>query len=260
MRHELGYDRPLYIQYLEYIGYALGGDFGYSLFIKKPVTQLLVRSFPITLALAFGGLIIAAIIAVPIGILAAMNRDSLFDRAALGVAVLAQSTPNFWLAIVVLFVVGVEWGILPATGYEGPKYLILPAFALSFSMLAMFIRATRLCMAAQLDSEYVRAARARGIPLVRVVLKHALRNALVPLLTVVGVQIGYLLSGALIIEHIFNIPGMGRLLLRAVTRRDYSVIQAVALVAAIVFIVINLLLDITYGFIDPRIRKEAETA
>ena len=256
LRAEFGFDRPLTAQFWEWISRAVVGDFGNSLYLRAPVTEIVAQTFPYTLILVAAAVALALVISLPVGVLAAVHRDSWFDRLALGFSVTAQSLPNFWMALMLLFVVAVRWKLLPAVGYKGPAYLVLPTIALSFALYAVFIRNIRLVMIGALESNYVMAAQARGIPYWKIVTKHALKNCWIPLITILGVQVGYLLGGAIVVEYIFNYPGMGLLLIRSVLRRDYTVIQMVALVMALIFIVINLVVDISYGYIDPRIRKQ----
>jgi peptide/nickel transport system permease protein len=256
LRAEFGFDRPLAVQFWEWISRAFVGDFGHSLYLRAPVTEVIAQTFPYTLMLVVAAIVLAILISLPVGVLAAVYRDSWFDRLALGFSVTSQSLPNFWLSLMLLFVVAVRWKLLPAPGYNGPAYLILPTITLSFALYAVFIRNIRLVMIGALESNYVMAAQARGIPFWKVVMKHAFKNCWIPLITILGVQVGYLLGGAIVVEYIFNFPGMGLLLIRSVLRRDYTVIQMVALVMSLIFIIINLLVDISYGYIDPRIRKQ----
>ena len=258
IREEMGLNRPLYVQFFEWVTQAARGNFGNSIYLKQPVTNVLKDTVPYTVVLVSLAIVLAIFISLPVGILAAVHRDTWFDRLALGFSVLAQSLPNFWLALMLLFVVGVRWDLVPAIGYKGPLYLVLPVIALSFSMYAVFIRNVRLIMIGTLDSNYFMAAQARGIPFWTAVTLHAFKNSWIPLLTILGVQIGYLLGGSIVVEYIFNYPGMGLLLIRSVLRRDYPVVQAVALIMAMTFVVINMLVDISYGYIDPRIRRQAQ--
>ena len=259
IREEMGLTKPLPVQFVAWLGGVMRGDFGDSIFLNQPVTSVLEDTVPYTLLLVALAVLLAILISLPVGTLAAVHRDTWFDRLTLGFSVLAQSLPNFWLALMLLFVVGVRWNLVPAIGYKGPAYLILPVLALSFAMYAVFIRNIRLVMISALDSNYFMAAQARGIPFWHAVMFHAFKNSWIPLLTILGVQIGYLLGGSIVVEYIFNYPGMGLLLIRSVLRRDYAVIQAVALIMSMAFVLINILVDISYGFIDPRIRKQAQS-
>jgi ABC-type dipeptide/oligopeptide/nickel transport system permease component len=255
LRHEFGLDQPIYVQFGQWLYQAVTGNFGYSLYFKEPVTLLVARSFPYTLLLVSAAVALALLVSVPLGVLSAVYRDSWFDRLALMFSVVAQSLPNFWLALMLLFVIAIRFDLVPAIGFRGPAYLVLPVVSLSFALYATFIRNVRLVMIGALESNYVTAARARGIKPWSVVMRHAFRNGWIPIITILGVQVGYLLGGAIVVEYIYNYPGMGLLLIRSVLRRDYPVIQMVALAMSLIFIVINMLVDISYGYIDPRIRK-----
>jgi ABC-type dipeptide/oligopeptide/nickel transport system permease component len=259
IREEMGLNRPVPVQFVAWTAGAIRGNFGDSIYLRQPVTDVLGEPVRNTMLLVALAVLLAILISLPVGTLAAVHRDTWFDRLALGFSVLAQSLPNFWLALMLLFVVTVRWGLVPAVGFKGPAYLILPVVALSFSMYAVFIRNVRLVMLGALESNYFMAAQARGIPFWNAVAYHAFKNSWIPLLTILGVQIGYLLGGSIVVEYIFNYPGMGLLLIRSVLRRDYPVIQAVALIMSMAFVLINMLVDISYGYIDPRIRKQAQT-
>jgi peptide/nickel transport system permease protein len=256
IRHELGYDRPLPVQFVSFVGDAVRGDFGRSAFLKEDVSAVIAHGLPYTLLLAVSALIIALTIGVSLGTLAAMFQNRLIDRIALGIAVLGQSMPGFWCALVLILIFSVHLRLLPALGYKGPQYLILPAIALAISLLATLLRSTRLVMIDVLGQDFIKAARARGISPGVLIARHAFPNILVPILTIVGVQLGYLLGGAVVIESIFNFPGIGLTTLNAVLRRDYPVVQAVTILMAAGFVLINTIIDISYGFLDPRIRRE----
>lgn len=256
IRQELGYDRPIPVQFVDFIRSAVTGDLGYSTFMKNDVSTIIVRGLPYTLRLAITALVIALVVGVTLGCLAAYYRDRFIDRVALAISVLGQSMPGFWIGLVLILIFSVRLGWFPSFGYRGPKYLVLPATALAISLLATLIRSTRLVMIDVLSQDYIKAARARGITRSNLLFRHALPNILVPLLTIVGVQLGYLIGGAVVIESIFNIPGIGLTVLNAVLRRDYPVVQAVTILMAAGFVLINTLIDISYGFLDPRIRKE----
>jgi peptide/nickel transport system permease protein len=256
IRHELGYDRPLPVQFVSFVGDAVRGDFGRSTFLKEDVSAVIAQGLPYTLLLAVSALIIALTIGVSLGTLAAMFQNRLIDRIALGIAVLGQSMPGFWFALVLILIFSVHLRLLPALGYKGPQYLILPAIALAISLLATLLRSTRLVMIDVLGQDFIKAARARGISPGVLIARHAFPNILVPILTIVGVQLGYLLGGAVVIESIFNFPGIGLTTLNAVLRRDYPVVQAVTILMAAGFVLINTIIDISYGFLDPRIRRE----
>ena len=199
---------------------------------------------------------LALVVGVTIGTLAAFHQDGFIDRVALAIAVFGQSMPGFWFGLVLILIFSVRLGWAPSFGYKGPEYLILPAITLAISLLATLIRSTRLIMLDVLSQEYIKAARARGLRRWTVIFRHAMPNTFVPLLTIIGVQLGYLIGGAVVVEVIFNIPGIGFIVLNAVLRRDYAVVQAVTILMAGGFVFINTLIDVSYGFLDPRIRRE----
>ncbi len=259
LRHDWGLDLPVPQQFLKFITDAAHGDLGTSMILKQSVASLIASRFPLTLALTFLAMLIALVVAIPLGALSAMKRDTVWDRGAMTFAVGVQSMPNFWVALMLLFLVAVSWKLLPATGYEGPRSLILPAIALSFGLIPVLIRAVRTILIDVLGQDFIKAQRARGLPLRTIVMRHSFKNMSIPLLTILGVQIGYLLGGALVIEWIFNFPGMGLLMLQAVLRRDYPLVQGLAVFIAAVFVVINLIVDLSYGYLDPRIRKQELT-
>lgn len=260
IRHQMGLDRPVLVQLLDWSKKALSGDFGNSLYLHIPVNQAIVEAVPQTLLLVTISTLLALLLSLPLGILAAVYRDRLIDRVILAISVFVNSIPNFWLAIVMLIVVSVQWNLLPAAGIgkQDVRYVILPSITLSLSLVAYFVRTARLTMIVGLESDYVVAAQARGIPFMRVVMKHTLKNGWIPLITMIGIQLGYLLSGAAVVEAIFNYRGVGMMIIESIGRRDYPMIQAGTLMIAILFILINMLVDISYGFIDPRIRKATE--
>jgi len=256
IREELGFDRPIPVQFVDFVKSAIKGDFGHSAFLKEDVGTVIAEGLPYTLRLALTALALALIVGVTLGTIAALFQDRFLDRAILTIAVLGQSMPAFWFGLVLILIFSVRLGWFPSFGYKGPKYLILPAVTLAISLLATLIRSTRLVMVDVLAQEYVKAARARGLRRRTVVFRHAIPNILVPLLTVVGVQLGYLLGGAVVVEAIFNVPGIGLTILNAVLRRDYPVVQAVTILMAGGFVLINTIIDISYGALDPRIRRE----
>ncbi len=260
IRHQLGLDKPLPYQLVDWVAKAARGDFGTSVYLGAPVRTLLAQRFPRTVLLVLAATFLAILIAFPLGIVAAVVRDSAVDRVVLALAVIVRSLPVFWVGIMLLMIVSVRLGLLPAIavgGQSGPEYLVLPSIALSLSLVPILVRTTRATMVSALESAYVVAARARGIPGSTVVLSHAFKNCLLPLVTTLGVQMGFLLSGAAVTEVIFNYQGLGMLMIQSVMRRDYPIIQAGAFVIALTFVIINALVDLSYGFIDPRIRKAA---
>jgi peptide/nickel transport system permease protein len=252
----LGYDEPIPVQFLSFVKDAAQGDFGRSLFLKQDVATVIATSLPYTLVLASTALAIALVVGIGLGTLAAFQRDKIMDRIVLGISVLGQSMPGFWVGLVLILLVSVKLGWLPAFGYEGPSSLVLPSLALALSLLATLIRTSRLVMLDVLSQDYISAAHSRGLKRGSIVIRYALANIWVPILTVVGVQIGFVLGNAVVIEYIFNFPGLGHTILNAVLRRDYPVVQAVTILMAVGFVGINTIIDLSYGFLDPRIRKE----
>jgi peptide/nickel transport system permease protein len=255
MRAQLGLDRPLGEQYLRYLGRTLQGDLGRSLRGGGPVRTLIAERLPATAELMLGAMVVGLGLALPLGVLAAVRRGTWVDSAAGGFAVLGVAMPNFWLGplLILLFAIRLDW--LPVNERGGLAHLVLPAVTLGTHLAALLSRMTRASLVAALGEDYIRAARAKGLGEARVVGVHALRNALIPVLTVIGLQVGALLSGAIITESIFDWPGLGSLLLDAIRARDYALVQGCVLVIALSYVLINLLTDLAYGWADPRIRR-----
>jgi peptide/nickel transport system permease protein len=262
IRAELWLDRPLPVQYLHWMGGVLHGDLGYSWRIREPVAQLVAEKLPVTMQLAFMAFIIAVCIGVPMGVLSAVKRNSFWDYLANGVGLAGLSTPNFWLGIMLILLISVHLGWLPPSGYvplwedwrQSLATTIMPAFVLGNAIAAVLMRHTRSAMLTALDQDFVRTARAKGLKEYRVVIRHALRNALVPVVTLGALELGTLLSGAVLTEQVFSIPGFGKMIVDAVFNRDYPVVQGVVLVTATIYVSLNLLADILYVFINPRMR------
>ncbi|MBC7635818.1 MAG: ABC transporter permease [Acetobacteraceae bacterium] len=262
IRQELWLDRPLVIQYFHWIGNVLQGDLGFSWRIRQPVLQLVATKLPVTMQLAAMAFVISVSIGVPMGILSAVKKNTFWDYVANGVGLAGLSTPNFWLGIMLILVVSVQLGWLPPSGYvpltedwrQSLATTIMPAFVLGNALAAVLMRHTRSAMLTALEQDYVRTARAKGLVEYKVVLRHALRNALVPVVTLGALELGTLLSGAVLTEQVFSIPGFGKLIVDAVFNRDYPVVQGVVLVTATVYIGLNLLADIIYVFLNPRLR------
>jgi peptide/nickel transport system permease protein len=257
LRRTLGLDRPLPVQYVQFLGAALRGDFGESFRHQQPALPLVLERLPATLELALASLVLAVGVAMPLGILAALYRGRLVDRLAMGFAVVGQATPYFWMGIMLILVVSVELGWLPTSGRGGVAHLILPAITLGTHFAAVLARLTRTSMLEVLGQNYVTTARAKGLPEPVVILGHALKNAAVPVVTLIGLQFGTLLGGAVVTETVFAWPGVGRLAVQSIFVRDYPVVQAGVFVLALTFVAINLVVDLLYGFLDPRIRQEA---
>ncbi len=262
IRTELWLDRSLPIQYLHWIGGVVRGDLGFSWRIRQPVIQLVTTKLPVTLQLGAMAFIIAVGIGVPMGILSAVKRNTKWDYIANGVGLAGLSTPNFWLGIMLILLVSVKLGWLPPSGYvslaedwrQSLATTIMPAFVLGNAIAAVLMRHTRSAMLTAMDQDYVRTARAKGLPERVVILRHALRNALVPVVTLGALELGTLLSGAVLTEQVFSIPGFGKLIVDAVFNRDYPVVQGVVLVTATIYVLLNLLADVLYVVINPRMR------
>ena len=262
LREKLGLEKPLPTQFLIWVGNILRGDLGESYFFKKPVIELIAQRLEPTLALGLFALVIAVLVAVPLGVLAAARQGAWVDRAVMGVSVLGFSMPLFVLGylLVWLFAVELEW--LPVQGYSriadglGPwiERLILPGIALSVGYIALIARITRTSVLEVLNEDYIRTARAKGLTDREMLMGHALRNAAVPILTVIGIGIAVLIGGAVVTESVFAIPGLGRLTVEAVLSRDFPVIQALILLFSVGYVLVNLMVDIGYAFLDPRIR------
>ena len=253
-RAQFGFDRPLYVQYAQFVGGALRGDLGQSVRFRRPVGDLLRESFPATLELAMAATVIALLLAVPAGIYAAVHRDGVLDRLLMAGALIGQAMPIFWLGIMLITLFSVKLGWLPTSGRGSLAQLIMPSVTLSTYVMALLARLTRSNMLDVLREQYVRTARAKGLRETVIVHKHALMSAALPIVTVLGLQVGALLSGAVVTETVFNWPGIGTLALRAIQQRDYPVVQGVVLVSAALFVLINGMVDLAYRFLDPRVR------
>lgn len=253
---QLGLNKPLPVQFVLFVANALHGDLGNSYYQQASVLTLIAQRLPLTLLLTSVAMVIAVILGVPMGFLAAIHRGGVVDKLILGVQMLFQSAPNFFVALVLLLIVGVNLQLLPPVGYVGIQSVILPAIALAVGLIAILSRVARASMMEVLELEWVKALRARGISRSSIIWRHALKSTLVPTLTLLGGQVGYLLGGAVVVEWIFNYPGLGLLTLNAVLRKDYPLVQAIVIVTATIFVLVNLLIDISYGIIDPRVRQE----
>jgi peptide/nickel transport system permease protein len=262
IRRHYHLDRPLPVQYVYWVKGVLSGDLGESMRIKQPVLSLIGEKLPVTIQLASMAIVISLVIGIGAGIVSAVKKDSVWDYVANGFALWGISTPNFWLGIMLIFLFSVKLGWLPASGYVplsedwrlSLASTIMPAFVLGNAIAAVLMRHTRSAMLQVLESDYVRTARAKGLLERNVILKHVLRNALTPVITLGALEFGTLLSGAVLTEQIFTIPGFGKLIVDAVFNRDYAVVQGVVLVTATIYMALNLLADMAYILVDPRLR------
>ena len=262
LREKYRLNDPVPVQYLTWIGNALRGDLGISLRTNQPVTELIAEKLPVTIQLALMALFFALVIGIPAGIVSAIRKGTVTDYAANVVALSGLSIPNFWLGIMLILLVSVRWELLPASGYVPPsedfwrsiQTMLMPAFVLGTAIAATLMRHTRSAMLGVLRSDYVRTARAKGLAERTVILKHALRNALTPVVTLTALLFGELIGGAVLTEQIFTIPGFGKLVVDAVFTRDYAVVQGIVLVTALGFILMNLIADVLYVVLNPRLR------
>jgi peptide/nickel transport system permease protein len=262
LRARLGLDQPAHVQLANWYLRLLRADLGTSIFLNKPVTRAFMERVEPTVMLTLLAMAFAVGIGLPAGIVAAKLRGSWFDLAAMLVAIAGVSMPTFWVGLNLIFIFGVTLNWLPVAGYqplsaglwENIRYLLMPAFTLGFAQSALLARITRSMMLEVLAQDYIRTARAKGLSEAVVVLSHALRNAMIPVITVIGLSFAILLGGAVITEQVFNIPGVGRLLVQAVSRRDYPLVQGIVLIIAAVYVIVNLVVDLIYAYLDPRIR------
>ncbi len=263
LRAELGLDRPLHVQYLSFLARALQGDLGHSLRSRGAVVDEILARFPATLELTTVSMLVAVVVGVPLGLVSAVRRATWIDYTAMGASLSTLSMPIFWVAIVAIWIFSLQLGWLPVSGRAGPvwgwsglRHIALPALTLATTSVAIISRLTRSGMLEVLGREYVVTARAKGVAEWRVVGKHALKNALIPVVTIVGLQYGFLLGGAVVTETIFAWPGVGRLAMTSILQRDYPVVQGCVLLVAVLFVLINLAVDLLYGWLDPRIRYD----
>ncbi|MDQ2052254.1 ABC transporter permease [Natronolimnohabitans sp. A-GB9] len=254
-RAEHGLDEPFVSQYLSWLSGVLRGDLGTSYFRSESVSTLLLQYLPNTLELAVAAMIVSLALAVPVGVVSAVHRDTWIDRTSQIAALLGVSMPNFWLGYLLILVVSLQLGLTPTSGSGTLSHLVLPAITLGTGLAAIVTRLVRTSMLEVLEAEYVDTARSKGVRERLVVYKHALRNALIPVVTIVGLQFGFVLSGAVVVEVVFQRPGLGTLLVDAVFARDYPVVQGVVLVTAVAFVITNQLVDLAYVALDPRIER-----
>ena len=260
VERSLGLDQPLYVQYGRYLSRIVRGDFGRSIQSREPVLNRLVTTFPVTLTLAVVGVVWTILVSLPMGIVAAYRRNSAVDLASIVVVLTGSAVPVFAVGLILLWIFAIllRWlplgGYAPLTTLDGWRHIALPAVTVGSGTIALLARLTRSSMLESLSQEYVRTARAKGMRELRVVVRHAFRNALLPVITIVGLQFGFLLSGAVVTETIFSLPGMGRLLVDAILSRDFPIVQGAVLFLAVTFVLTNLFVDVVYAVVDPRVR------
>lgn len=265
LREQMGLDQPLAWRYLRWVGGLLVGDFGRSYTYSAPVSALISERLVVSLPLALMSLVLSTVIAIPVGIFSAGRRGRLPDTLAMGTAQLGVAIPNFWFALLLIYVFAVGLQLVPSGGFpgwgggiwNGLKSLILPAVALALPQAAILARVTRSALLDVLGEDYIRTARAKGLPRGRVLRRHALRNAMIPVLTILGLQFAFLLAGTIIIENVFYLPGLGRLVFQSITQRDLIVVEGVVMLLVASVIVVNVLVDLAYALVDPRLRDAA---
>ncbi|OLO28138.1 peptide ABC transporter [Alkalihalophilus pseudofirmus] len=266
LREQLGLDKPILEQYLSWLGSVVQGDFGYSYFMKQSVLEAIMNHIGPTLSLAIVAQIIALCISIPLGIIAAIKRGTSMDQSVMIVSLMGMAIPSFLLALFLVLIIGVNLGWLPVAGYqpitsglwEHLKYLIMPAISLGAIQAALIARMTRSSMLEVLNTDYIKMVRSKGLKERTVIYKHALKNAFLPILTVIGTTFGSLVTGAVVTETIFNIPGIGQMIINSIERRDYAVIQGIVLFVTLTYVTINLIIDLLYGVIDPRVRLDGK--
>ena len=254
VRKELGLDLPYYVQYLNFIKGAIHLDFGTSYFTQEVVTDALIRCFKVTVKLACMSFIFASVIGIPCGIFAAVKRGKGIDTVVMVLSIVGVSAPAFWVAIILQILFGLKLNVLPISGFDTPASYILPSLALGARYAGNIARITRTSMLEVLGQDYIRTAKAKGAMRWAVILKHALKNAMIPIVTLVGTDFGYMLTGSMLIEKVFSIPGIGKLAVDAMSNRDLPLLEGTVMYIAFVFVVVNLIVDVSYAFLDPRIR------
>ena len=256
IRKGLGLDRPFLVQYGDFLGGAVQGDFGLSFMGGTPVAQLMGDALPATLALAFVSLLLSIVVSVPLGIKAAVNKGKGVDQFIRIISLVGLSFPNFWLAIMLVLLLSITFPLLPPSGWDGAISLVLPALTMAIILSATNVRLVRTAMLETLSAQYIMVARSKGLKERVVLYKHALRNCAIPLITYIGLQFGNLIGGLVVVEKVFNWPGLGTLAFDAIANRDYPVLQGTVTVLAVIIVAVNLLVDIAYGLVDPRIRNK----
>lgn len=256
MRERMGLTAPVYVQYLSFLSDLLHGDLGQSLFTRENVTDLIRFRFPATLQLTITAMALSVSVGLITGIIAALRRGSWWDYLSMTLGIIGSCVPNFWVALMLILFFSVRLGWFPSIGRQewDPKYLVLPSLALASPLIAIITRLTRSSMLEVMDQDYIVLARAKGLRERAVVLRHGLRNALIPIITIVGLQFGALLGGTVVVETIFSWPGMGWMMITGITQRDYSLVQGVLIIYATLFMLITLIVDLAYAFLDPRVQ------
>lgn len=254
VKAEMGLDKPLVEQYIDFVKGAVRLDFGKSYFTKEVVTDAIVRCFKVTVRLALMAFFFALVIGVTCGMIAAVKRGTMIDSGLMTLAMFGVSAPSFWVAIILQIVIGLKFGLLPIYGFDGPLHYILPSIALGTRYAGSIARITRTSMLDVIKQDYIRTARSKGVKESLVIMKHALKNAMIPIVTLVGTELGYMLTGSMIIEKVFAIPGIGKLAVDAMMNRDLPLLQGTVMYIALVFVIVNLVVDLSYALIDPRIR------
>jgi peptide/nickel transport system permease protein len=259
-RRQMGFDRPIIVQYLDYMSGVVRGDLGKSYYHGVPNLTLIIEFMPATLQLGLTALLISLVVGIPVGIIAATHRGTIIDHISMMAALVGQSMPVFWLGLLLILLFSVELKWFPVSGQGTWQHLVLPAITLASYSMALVARMVRSSMLETLSNDYIRTARAKGLSEWRVLSKHALKNAMIPVITLVGLQIGFLLGGSVITETIFAWPGMGRLVVQAINTKDIPLVQASVIVFALIFVGVNLLVDLSYAYLDPRIRLSSGPA
>lgn len=254
IRKFYGFDRPIAVQYIDWLGHAIRGDFGRSYNLRQPVADVVFERLPTTMLLGVCALAFGLLLAIPLGVLAAVKPNSIFDRLALAIAVIGQAMPSFWFALTLVMWLGVTWRLLPITGSDSWLNFIMPSIALGYYVAPAVMRLTRAGMLDVLASDYIRTARAKGLRPMTVLFKHALRNAVIPVVSLAAVQFGFMLGGSIVIETIFQINGLGYLAWESIQRKDLPVMQAIVLVLSLIYVMLTFLADLVNAYLDPRIR------
>lgn len=253
-RREFGLDQPVWVQYAQFVGNAARGDFGKSIRYKEPVSSLFLERLPATLELGAAAMLIALAIGMPAGIISAVKRNTWIDTLVRFLALVGQAIPGFYLGLMLIIVVAVQWRLLPTSGRGAPEQLVLPAVTLAAAIIALLARFTRGAVLDVLRQDFVRTARAKGLAESLVLRRHVLKNAMIPVVTVIGLQVGQLFSGAVVTETVFAWPGIGRLMVQAIYTRDFPIVQATVMIVALLFVLVNLIVDLAYAWLDPRIK------